>query len=305
MANSANFINPNGCPLSATFYVSTQYTDYSHVQRMYSLGHEIATHTMNHVNQAPLNEVTGAVDALNLFAGIPRSQIKGFRQPFLNFSSDSFQNVKNAQLLYDSSITIGDSVVGTWPYTLDNGPYTDCGGRSCPGNLAGLWEIPMYVLKNPDGSLNAVMDPNLVQPTTESVQSVNHIYNLYKTNFFNHYNSNSRLPFGIYLHAAVSVSLSNHMEALIKFRDFTAEYEDVYWINNQQLLNWIQAPTDITGALTSAALDCLMPATDPSNQEICDGIDNTGNGKIDEGLQTECYYPNIQSGFSVYISFIF
>lgn len=40
-------VNPNGCPLSATFYVSHEWTDYSQVQNLYSEGHEIASHTIS------------------------------------------------------------------------------------------------------------------------------------------------------------------------------------------------------------------------------------------------------------------
>lgn len=40
-------INPNGCPISATFYVSHEWTDYSQVQNLYSDGHEMASHTVS------------------------------------------------------------------------------------------------------------------------------------------------------------------------------------------------------------------------------------------------------------------
>ena len=40
-------VNPNGCPISATFYVCDNgATDYSQVQNLYSDGHEIASHTV-------------------------------------------------------------------------------------------------------------------------------------------------------------------------------------------------------------------------------------------------------------------
>lgn len=38
--------NPNGCPIKATFYVSHQYTDYHHVQKMWNDGHEIGIHSI-------------------------------------------------------------------------------------------------------------------------------------------------------------------------------------------------------------------------------------------------------------------
>lgn len=40
-------VNPNGCPISATFYVSHEWTDYSQVQNLYSDGHEMASRTIS------------------------------------------------------------------------------------------------------------------------------------------------------------------------------------------------------------------------------------------------------------------
>lgn len=39
--------NPNGCPISATFYVSHEWTDYVQVQDLYADGHEMASHTVS------------------------------------------------------------------------------------------------------------------------------------------------------------------------------------------------------------------------------------------------------------------
>uniref|UniRef100_A0A1B0CKK6 NodB homology domain-containing protein n=1 Tax=Lutzomyia longipalpis TaxID=7200 RepID=A0A1B0CKK6_LUTLO len=40
-------VNPNGCPISGTFYVSHEWTDYVQVQNLYADGHEIASHTVS------------------------------------------------------------------------------------------------------------------------------------------------------------------------------------------------------------------------------------------------------------------
>lgn len=40
-------VNPNGCPISATFYVSHEWTDYGQVQSLYADGHELASHTVS------------------------------------------------------------------------------------------------------------------------------------------------------------------------------------------------------------------------------------------------------------------
>lgn len=39
--------NPNGCNISATFYVSHEWTDYGQVQSLYADGHEMASHTVS------------------------------------------------------------------------------------------------------------------------------------------------------------------------------------------------------------------------------------------------------------------
>lgn len=40
-------VNPNGCPISGTFYVSHEWTDYVQVQNLYADGHELASHTVS------------------------------------------------------------------------------------------------------------------------------------------------------------------------------------------------------------------------------------------------------------------
>ena len=40
-------VNPNGCPISSTFFVSHEWTDYSQVQNLYASGHEIASHSIS------------------------------------------------------------------------------------------------------------------------------------------------------------------------------------------------------------------------------------------------------------------
>lgn len=40
-------VNPNGCPITATFYVSHEWTDYGQVQNLYADGHEMASHSVS------------------------------------------------------------------------------------------------------------------------------------------------------------------------------------------------------------------------------------------------------------------
>ncbi|KAJ3005432.1 hypothetical protein HKX48_000684 [Thoreauomyces humboldtii] len=62
---TAGTTNPNGCRMPATFFVSTQYTNYHMVQMLYKSGHEIACHTMTHVGNAMTPEINGSRAAIN------------------------------------------------------------------------------------------------------------------------------------------------------------------------------------------------------------------------------------------------
>ncbi|KAJ1553882.1 hypothetical protein HK096_005974, partial [Nowakowskiella sp. JEL0078] len=75
---------------------------------------------------------------------------------------------------------------------------------------------------------------------------------------------------------------------------------DVYWASNQQLLEWIANPTTISKTLnsTTGLGNCLTPATASGNQEVCDGVDNTGSGKIDSGLSIACSFASQNVYFS-------
>lgn len=52
--------NPNGCPVSTTYFNSLDYTNYSMVTDWYVAGHEIADHTMTHVGQPSSAEVSAS-----------------------------------------------------------------------------------------------------------------------------------------------------------------------------------------------------------------------------------------------------
>jgi hypothetical protein len=152
-----------------TYYTSLNYTNYTMVTDWYMAGNEIGDHTMTHVAAAESDEINGNLIALNALAGIPFTDLKGFRAPFLNYSVNTLKALSAASFLYDSSATSSIPVTdpGTdayWPYTLDNGLANDC--LSVPGicngepKLPGLWEVPMYAIFDERG----VEGPHLMDP---------------------------------------------------------------------------------------------------------------------------------------------
>ncbi|KAJ3091843.1 hypothetical protein HK102_013226 [Quaeritorhiza haematococci] len=280
MGNNEEFKNPNGCPVPATFFISTMYTDYALLQKTYNQGNEIAVHTMNHVGDPSVEEIEGSYLAVNAWGGVPKSEILGFRTPFLNYTTKTFERLRGlGTMLYDSSMT-QNGANEYWPYTLDNGPASTCQTGTCdPGmKIPGLWEIPISNLRNEDGTDNSSLDPSPLPGTPQngSVPDLTkptrgEVVKLWQDNFNRHYNGN-RAPFGVYLHVLwIARDRENRIAALREFIQWTLRNPDVYWVTNQQLLGWINNPTDIAGSRTNPALGCR---TKPTGSNICDGVSN-------------------------------
>lgn len=51
--------NPNGCPITAAWMVSSMWTNYHLLQQLYAEGMEIADHTMNHIGNPTEDEIEG------------------------------------------------------------------------------------------------------------------------------------------------------------------------------------------------------------------------------------------------------
>lgn len=43
------YVNPNGCPIKGTFFVSHEWTNYNGVQWLYEQGHELASNSITFV----------------------------------------------------------------------------------------------------------------------------------------------------------------------------------------------------------------------------------------------------------------
>lgn len=98
--------NPNGCPISATFYVSHEWTDYSQVQNLAADGHEIASHSVSHsfgeqYSQKKWDrEINGQREILAAYGGVKLSEVRGMRAPFLAIGGNNM-----FKMLHDSNFT--------------------------------------------------------------------------------------------------------------------------------------------------------------------------------------------------------
>ncbi|KAF9311576.1 hypothetical protein BG003_007234 [Podila horticola] len=273
--------NPNGCPMKATWFAQTLYSDYALIQQWYAAGNEVADHTMNHIGTPPVDEIVGNRKAINAFSGIPFAKMTGFRAPFLNYSKSTFDILAQEKLQYDSSVN-AIPTDAYWPYTLDNGIANDCWNGICaqPIVAPGLWEIPMHAITDSDLPTAKVisMDPQL-EGTADVVGG------WLKNNFNRHYNGN-RQPFGIYLHP---VHVGQSVQMFNDFFKWAAAQPDVWFVTNQQLLEWMKNPVPASQLAAQDYMKCNLPAV---GKEICNGMDDTKAGAIDSKVLETCSFAS-------------
>merc|ERR1711931_468181 len=141
----AEALNPNGCTARGTFFVSHKYTNYSAVQELHRVGHEIGVFSITNNEDSKywtegsydnwLGEMAGARLIVEKFANITDGTVVGMRAPYLRVGGNEQFNMMNDQFfLYDSSITAPLSRVPVWPYTLHYRMPHKCHGnaQNCP-----------------------------------------------------------------------------------------------------------------------------------------------------------------------------
>ena len=194
--------NPNGCPARATWFTQVYYSNPFQATRWYAQGNEIADHSVTHTppSSSSFEEFEGFRNWANGLAGIPRGKIKGGRFPLLNYSVEAFNNLRRMGFEWDSSMAASPNEK-IWPYTMDSGVVTDCGGiLSICGkdglNAPGLWEVPMYTVNAKTGIelMDIFNSPSLANPMDPA-----DVTQAYISTFDSHY-QNRRIPFGVYLH---------------------------------------------------------------------------------------------------------
>ncbi|XP_026758821.2 uncharacterized protein LOC113518216 [Galleria mellonella] len=239
-------VNPNGCPITATFYVSHEWTDYSQVQNLYAAGHEMASHTISHsfgeqFSQKKWNrEVGGQREILAAYGGVKLEDVRGMRAPFLSVGGNKmFKMLYDSNFTYDSSMPVYENRPPSWPYTLDYKLFHDCMIPPCPTkSYPGVWEVPMVMWQDLNGGRCSMGDACANPPDAEGV------YKMILKNFDRHYTTN-RAPFGLFYHAAWFTQ-PHHKEGFIMFLDFINQMQDVWIITNWQALQWVRDPTPIS-----------------------------------------------------------
>lgn len=254
-------LNPNKCSIKGTFFVSHKYTNYSAVQELHRLGHEIAVHSISHTpdktywEKASLetwtDEMTGVRKIIEKFANITDNSVIGMRGPNLRLGGNTqFTMLENEGFVYDSTISARLSNPPIWPYFLQyQMPHACYGDRqNCPTQSRFVWEMVMneYDRRIDPDSNEHVSGCSMID-SCGGIFSGEDLYEFLEFNFDRHYKSN-RAPFGIYLHASWFVTNPGFLESFIQWIDDTLAKSDVYFVSMTEVIKWIQKPTEVTKA---------------------------------------------------------
>ncbi|KAF5281218.1 hypothetical protein FQR65_LT14833 [Abscondita terminalis] len=271
-------VNPNGCPIAATFYVSHEWTDYSQVQNLYSDGHELASHTVSHSfgeqfsQKKWTKEVAGQREILSAYGGVHLEDVRGMRAPFLSVGGNKmFKMLYDSNFTYDSSMPIYENKPPSWPYTLDYKLFHDCMIPPCPTrSYPGVWEVPMVMWQDLNGGRCSMGDACSNPSDAEGV------YKMIMKNFERHYTSN-RAPFGLFYHAAWFTQ-PHHKEGFIQFLDAINSMKDVWLVTNWQAIQWVRDPTPVSRLNSFQPFGCNYPDRPKrcNNPKVCNLWHKTG-----------------------------
>lgn len=140
------FKNPNECNISATFFVSHEYTNYCMVQALYHQRHEIAVNSISRryppswweyaTEKEYIEEIGGMREILRKWGYVNPGDVKGFRVPYIQVGGNNeFKALKDLEFLYESSMPTQFFATPPnilWPYTLDYRSTQDCQIAPCP-----------------------------------------------------------------------------------------------------------------------------------------------------------------------------
>ena len=249
-------LNPNGCPVSTTLFVSNNFTDYCMIRKLHARGIEIADHSVTHRlphewwSNAHVQELEDEIinqrNNLANLANIPLEDIRGWRSPFLQPTGDvMFDILYKNNFTYDATMTypfprnVYSPVM--WPFTLDYSYTLVCNIDPCPKkSYPGLWIIPVVnVMDYREHLPCAYIDfcKNVPRNQDEAFQM------LWK-NFLRNYRTN-RAPLYVNLHS-VWLQTKHNFDAMNDFILRLNSMNDTYIVTVSQAIDWIKNPTPLS-----------------------------------------------------------
>src|SRR6266498_4555821 len=110
---------------------------------------------------------------------------------------------------------------------------------------------------------------------------------------FNRHGKQGKTPFGVYLHPVQLSKLPGlpdpgpRIKMLQDFFDWAIEQPDTWFVTSQQLFEWMKNQVPADQLKDYKPFSCQVPKI---GKEICNGLDDDGNGTIDDGLKETCNF---------------
>ncbi|XP_040581762.1 chitin deacetylase 1 [Lepeophtheirus salmonis] len=252
-------VNPNGCSVKGTFFVSHKFTNYSAVQELHRRGHDIGVFSISNKDNTKywtepeyddwLSEMAGGRLIIESFSNITDGSVVGVRCPYLFTGGNTqFEVMADQFFAYDSSITAPLSNVPIWPYTLHYRiPHACTGSGHCPSRAYPIWELPINELdRRDDPDFDEILTGCSLVSSCSNIYEADQFKRLLQHNFNRHYSSN-RAPLSLSFDASWLQSKKGFVNTLTKWMDETlSEKNDVYFVSQIQVIQWMQNPTTVT-----------------------------------------------------------
>ena len=254
--------NPNGCPITGTFFISHECSDFKMIQSYYENGFEIASHSnANLANKDALTK--GILDErgnITSNTNIPETDIIGWRSGYLKtVGDDQIEVLKDFGYKYDISLTYirrpayppANTVVkrsestakNLFPMTTDYPwvPRYPCNIPPCYSrNHSNFWQVPLNVLYDHKDQYPC----NYLDGCHNRPRNVSEAYYYLSNNFNNSYYGN-RAPFGIHMRGR-SLNFEHFYYALDTFITDILTLPDVYIVPVSKTLSWMESPKTIS-----------------------------------------------------------
>ncbi|XP_059152267.1 chitin deacetylase 8-like [Physella acuta] len=259
-----NLSNPNSCPIKATFFLSTDYTDFGVVKQLYDKGNEFASHTMHHILadggsfQTYEEEIVGVRNLLQQNSQVDPLKVVGFRAPYLKLSNLMFEVLNATKFKYDASVSNMENYKGrshVWPYTYDFPiPPEKCPNGPCPTkSYKGFWGIPLNSWSD-DKSYCSMIDACVIADPADDEPTVKEKYLKYfRKNFYNDFYP-KKIPMEIFTHSALFLRNPGSFQALLQFIEELTKLKDVWFLTPSQVIDWMQGPVSQKDAIDGAIL---------------------------------------------------
>ena len=249
----------NGCTVKGTFFVNHAFTNYSAVQELHRLGHEIAVASItNNPDKSYWDELRpegfadefdGGRTIISKFANISQQEILGIRMPSGRVGGNrQFSMMENWGFLYDSSLSTSKGPAPLWPYNLQYRMPHKCLGidQQCPTRNFTVWEMVINELdrREDDHFSEALTGCHFVDQCANIVEA-KQFRRFLERNLQHHYQTN-RAPLGLHFTASYFYTRPAFLRELNEWISDVSSRGDFYFVSMQQVIAWIELPTEIT-----------------------------------------------------------